>query len=211
MSVKEPVLTRLPYYQKAYYFWRKISFYGVGVSFALASLLVVVILVLPTQGGVIAVDKTGKTTTIETWDYPQHSPSALRLWAISAISECLNFGHHNFKSRLEICRPYFSEAGFKGYRAALNNPDNKIAERILDDRLIMSAVVSKVPQVIEQSKSEADRLWWKIRAPVTITFEKGNARPGRKHIVDIVVSRLESSERLSGIGITQWRQKNANK
>lgn len=200
--------SRLDFYFKGYHMWRLVACMGSATSVLLVFTLLGLIFLWGPQDRFIPVGPNGEVIPVQPLSSPNKSEAQLRSWVISAVMECSTFGHHDYTLRLEQCREYFSDSGYQAYRDQLNDPSNQVIERIIDNRQVMSAVASGTPQIIEKSGPNAATSWWKLEIPVTTTFEKGNDTRTIQQIIHVVISRLETTERLSGIGITQWRSKN---
>ncbi|WP_419901131.1 DotI/IcmL family type IV secretion protein [Kiloniella sp.] len=199
---------RLEHYYKGYHLWRMVAFTGVGTAGILAMTLFGLIFLWSPEDKFFPVGPNGEVIPIQPLTSPNRSDAQLRAWTIEAVMECSTFGFHDFALRLEQCREYFTNDGYQGYRNALNNPANQIEERIIDKRQVMSAVASGTPQIINKSKPDAPVHWWRVEIPVTLTFEKGNKTKTIRQKIELIITRVDTSERLSGIGISQWRAKN---
>ncbi len=199
---------RFDHYFKGYHLWRVVAFFAIAVSSLLSIALASMIFLLSPKPVFFPVGASGEIIPYRPLSSPNISDARLRAWVIAAVTECSTFGPHDYKLRLEQCRKYFSDEGFDGYIKALAAPGAQIRERIIGDQQVLSAEASGSPVIVEKSVQGAAILWWKVEIPVTTTFEKGDQSRTTSQLVQLVISRLESSERLSGIGITQWRQKN---
>lgn len=198
---------RLDHYYRGYHLWRFVAFAeGITIVLIGGAMLGLVLLWSP-QDRFFPVGPNGEVIQIQPLTSPNKSEAQLRAWIVTGVMECSTFGHHDWRLRLEQCREYFTDAGYEGYVKQLKNPSNQIWERIVVNRQVMSAIPTGTPQIIGKGIVDG-RTTWKVEIPVTLSFKKGKQTRTTKQIVQLVISRVDTTERLSGLGITQWRAKN---
>lgn len=126
------------------------------------------------------------------------SDAMVQQWATNAINQCFSFDFVHINKQLEDCAPMFTDAGFQGFKVALDR--NKLRQQIIDQKYVSSAVVTETPQIIRKSEMNGARAWV-LRAPVTLTFDTGTNRIPQRMSIDLFAVRVPETKNQYGIAI----------
>ena len=188
-------------YQRAqHHAWRLVAACLALSNLATAAALAGYVWLHSTTYITVAASEDGRVIPLTPLDEPIMSDSALRSWAVSAVTEAFTLGHHDWRRRLSEARRHFTDEGYESFLAGLE--ESLFLDRLRKNRQVASAVASGAPVITDTRRFEG-RIAWAIEFPMLVTFQAGARRLDRALIARVLVTRVPLSERASGIGIAQ--------
>lgn len=142
---------------------------------------------------------SNKVERITAFREPKNTPAQAIKWAEYRTTQLLSLHFNKLREQMAARANLFIDDGFEIYRKVLN--EHETAQYVLDNSLIITAVVSDVPRLV-QMKTIKGKVHWLIEIPVKQTQYGANDSPRTEDLVAIVaVVEAERSEALSGLKI----------
>jgi len=149
---------------------------------------------------VVAATADGRLVPLQSLDEPVMTGAALAQWTVAAVTDALTFGHHDWRLRLGAARERFTEAGYAGFLAELE--DSRILARVRDNRQVVSAVAQGAPVIVD-TRISAGGLSWELQFPLLLTFSTGDRELNEQLAMRVLVVRTPRDERPAGIAVEQ--------
>lgn len=154
-----------------------------------------------------ATDARGSVIELQPLERPVQSIEEVNVWAAKAVTAAFTLDFANYRQRLTEIRPYFTDAGWKGYQTAIDGQG--ILQSITQNKIVVTAVPSQSPVVT--ATGVVDGVYgWKIEIPIIVTYETataggsaGRGRSSNNMIIQITVVRRPVTENPQGLGIAQ--------
>ena len=188
-------------YQRAqHHAWRLVAGCLVLCNLATAGALAGYVWLHSTTYITVAASEDGRVIPLTPLDEPIMSDSALKNWAVSAVTEAFTLGHHDWRRRLSDVRRHFTDDGYESFLEGLE--ESLFLDRLRKNRQVASAVANGAPVITDTRKFQG-QVAWAIEFPMLVTFQAGARRLDQTLVARVLVMRVPLSERASGIGIAQ--------
>lgn len=151
-----------------------------------------------------------KAEFMRSLNQPNLTTNAILHWAMNAATTSLTFDFYNANDVLENVRTYFTPTGYSNFINAVNAA--KLPQDIKKKKLIMYAVVTNNPVVLREGEITVGSgiYAWQIEFPMLLTFESEKAER-LNVVVTLLISRVPTSESVSGIGISSFVMQRAER
>jgi len=127
--------------------------------------------------------------------YPEHTVLS---WIEAVVTDGFSYNFKTFDLLPEQMRVYFTQAGLKSYFTVLHNQGE--SQRVLDNRLVLSASPYEVPEIRSSAVYEG-RFSWSVRLPLLLTYQGVRYLYRKRLVVDILVARVPMTESPYGLKI----------
>ena len=188
------------FHRDGHYGWRRAFFLLLVVTVLLAASFAAYIQLHSTVYITVAATPDGRLIRLTPLDERIMSDSALKSWAVNAVTEAFTLGHHDYRRRLSDVRARFTDRGYDSFIQGLE--DSLFLDRLRDNLQVASAVATGAPLITDVRRIRG-RLGWEIEFPILVTFSAGPRRLDQPLIARVLVVRVPLSERAGGIGIAQ--------
>ena len=122
-------------------------------------------------------------------------------FAVEAVTRAMSMNFIEWRQSLNNSSRYFESKGaWEEFLNALETSGR--LDYIRNQKLISNAVVNEA-FILEHGIDEQNRYSWKVRIKMKTTHEKSDKRSIEENIVDLVISRVNTWENPSAIGITR--------
>lgn len=148
-----------------------------------------------------ATTNDGRIVPLIPFDQPNLSNSALLEWANTAATAAYSYNFVNYRQALQQAGDYFTPEGKQMFFSAVKSSNN--LQAVLAKKLIVSAVATGVPVVLEQGLL-AGRYTWKVQIPMLITFQSASQFSQQSVTVTMLIVRVSPLESPRSIGIAQF-------
>ena len=146
----------------------------------------------------IAVDPMGRVFNVTPLDETVLDGDGIRQWAGRTIPTLYHLDFRNYREQLASLEPVFTPAGYKGYLDAVAR--FKLIDDIKENNYIVGAAPRSAPQVVADGMLEGRR-YWKVRAPIVVTFDNGSAPAVQNLMVTAFVVRVPETKNPFGLSI----------
>jgi intracellular multiplication protein IcmL len=143
----------------------------------------------------------GRVTPLYPLDEPMVSQAELLQWAGRAAVAAYSYDFINYRDALQKAQDYFTPDGWKNFEAALKS--SRVLETVLDKKLVVSAVATGVPVILDQGLIY-DRYAWKVQIPILVSFQSASENTQQAYMVTMVVSRVPTLNMPKGIAIVSF-------
>lgn len=157
-------------------------------------------IIYPPAPRYFAVSPDGKLTPLIPMTEPNLSNAALLQWATQAVVSAFSYNYVNYREALQGLRDNFTEKGWANFSAALNDSNNLSA--VINKKLIVSAVPTGVPVIIEQGLKNGIYTW-RVQIPLLVTYQSASELIPQSFKIDLLIVRLSTLQSVRGIGIQQ--------
>lgn len=145
-----------------------------------------------------AVSNSGSVIKMYPLKEPTVSDTRL-LQIVGDASACVyNYDYVNYREQLSKCRTAFTSNGWLKFTSAIK--DSKVLEIVERDKLVVSAVKSGAPIILDTGIVNG-RLAWQIQTPITVNYESRTGRKTDYIVVTSTVVRADQSQYSDGIAI----------
>ncbi len=152
----------------------------------------------------IAVDQTGRVFSVTPLDESVMDGDGIRQWAARTIPRLYNMDFRNYREQMASLEPVFTGAGYKGYLDAVARFD--LIETVKQNNYIVGAAPRSAPQVVAEGVLEGRR-YWKVRAPILVTFDNGTSPLTQNLMVTAYVVRVPETDNPFGLSIHSFAAK----
>lgn len=149
-----------------------------------------------------AVDGNGRLTPIVPLADPLLNTSQLANWVSEALAQAYTLDAKNYATQVEGNRAKFTSEGFEQYKEALVSSGT--IDLIKRKVLISSATVTSAPIIVDTLRAPDGTLFWKMQAPMLVTYTSAREQLTENLMVNLVVARVPTTERASGVAINQF-------
>lgn len=148
-----------------------------------------------------ATSSDGRIVPLTPFKYPNLSNSAVLEWANTAATAAYSYNFVNYRQALQAAADYFTPEGKQMFFQAIKSSNN--LQAVIAKKLIVSAVATGVPVVLEQGIM-AGRYTWKVQIPMLITFQSASQFSQQSVTVTMLIVRVSPLESPRGIAIAQF-------
>lgn len=203
MSVRDAVRAargRFAFQADAHALWRRCALVLLATTLLLAVAVTALALRHRPADRAYAALPDGRIIPLTPLDQPIMTGAALSQWTVTAVTEALTFGHHDWQMRLAAARERFTDAGYDGFLTELE--ESQILGRVRDHRQVVQAVARGAP-VITDTIVGSGQLGWELQLPLLLTFAAGSRQLDEELVLRVLVLRTRRDERAAGIAIEQ--------
>lgn len=151
---------------------------------------------LPTY---FATSNTGRIVPLIPLDVPYVTDHTVIAWTMQKIPDALSLSALNWRRDLQRVRPYFTEAGYKGFLAGLNAQGDLKAIR--KRNLMLSTIPAGPGVVIWQGRLPNGIFAWKVQFPVKMIFRSSTQINQESYLATVLVQRAVTIKNPSGLTI----------
>lgn len=173
---------------------------SVVVNIALTVLLIYMVTHPPTPK-YFATSSNGRITQLVPLNQPNTSDNAVIQWSSVATMAAYSYNFVNYRSELEAASGFFTGAGWDQFMEALQSSNN--LDAVTAKKLVVSAVVTGAPIILKKGML-SDRYAWRIQMPLLVTYQSASELTQQNLIVTLLVTRVDTLNSPSGIGIAQF-------
>ncbi len=173
---------------------------SVVVNIALTVLLIYMVTHPPTPK-YFATSSNGRITQLVPLNQPNTSDNAVIQWSSVATMAAYSYNFVNYRSELEAASGFFTGAGWDQFMEALQSSNN--LDAVTAKKLVVSAVVTGAPIILKKGML-SDRYAWRIKMPLLVTYQSASELTQQNLIVTLLVTRVDTLNSPSGIGIAQF-------
>lgn len=143
----------------------------------------------------------GRIMPLVPLDRPNLASSALLQWANTAAISAYTYNFVNYRQALQDAAQYFTPDGWQAFINALESSNNLNA--VVDKKLIVSAVATGAPVVLEQGLI-LGTYTWKVQMPMLVTYQSASQFSQQSVTVTMLIQRVSTLTSPLGIGIAQF-------
>lgn len=132
---------------------------------------------------------------------PMLSPGELLQWAHRAAISAYSYNFVNYRDAMQQLQNQFTMQGWKYYENALRVA--RTLEMVVAKKLIVSAVATGTPVVLDQAIIEG-RYSWKVQIPLLVTYQSPNEQTQQPMVVMMIISRVPTVDMPKGIAIVSF-------
>lgn len=144
----------------------------------------------------------GTTVPMTALDDPILNTSQLTNWVAKSVAKALTLDAKNYVGQVNENSSIFTYEGFEQYKAALQ--DSGTLELIKKKVMITSAAITSPPVIVDTLRTADGVLFWKIQVPMTVGYASAKDSYTQQLIVNLVVTRVPTTERVDGVAISQF-------
>lgn len=197
------IVIRNDFYRDGYRTLLKVAIIEGVVILSLVALMFFFVNVHQPENRYFATTEDGRLIPMVPLSQPNLSTPALMSWSAQASTEVMNFGHHDFRRRLQEASRHFTRQGWESFTQALQ--ESRYIDRIVKNRQVITAAPQGAP-ILKEEGLVLGRYQWIVEIPMVLTFQAGSKSQTVSFIVRLVVVRVPRLESPSGVGIAQWIQ-----
>lgn len=149
-----------------------------------------------------SVDGFGRITPVVPLSDPLLNTSQLANWVSESLAQAYTLDAKNYAAQVEGNRTKFTSDGFEQYKSALI--ESGTIDLIKRKILIASATVTSAPIIVDTMRAPDGTLFWKMQAPMLVTYTSAKEQLTENLMVNLVVTRVPTTERPSGVAINQF-------
>jgi hypothetical protein len=142
----------------------------------------------------------GKSKSLRSFNDPNLLPETIIRFASKAAVLAYSFDFVNYNDQLPLARPFFTEAGWSGFKTSINY----LVNSVIKNKLFVSGVVSGAPVIASQGPLPGVEYAWQVQIPFLVTYQNDSSVTQRNYIAAITVVRVPTSVNPQGIGIDQF-------
>ena len=139
-------------------------------------------------------------------DQPMVSQSGLLDWTVETITSTFTLDFSNWRRQLMAVRPRYNNRAFKQLLKSLKDSGN--LPMIKNQRLVTSCTPIEAPVILGKALVKG-KVTWKVEFPMLISYESSKGVENtQKLIVNTLVQRADTTEKVEGIHIIQLLMRN---
>lgn len=123
-------------------------------------------------------------------------------WAALATSKLFNLSFDNYQTQLAAVKDRFTTTGWQKMQQAFKA--SGFLDNIINNKLIMSAVLSGSPVVLAQMVVNG-RLTWRVQMPLLVNFTSASEQRQESLIVTMNIRRISTLSAAQGIQISDFQ------
>lgn len=180
-------------------------------AFVIMGLLIAVIVLMPVLKPIylyetLSSDKKSQNLNqiLIPLDMPNLTDQAILSWAATSITEVMTFGFGDFDQRMLSQRPLFTSEGWDAFTKAIR--EQNMRANFKQSQLVLTSIPANAPVIIGKGVDEKGLYKWLIEMPLVMTYTtNNNVTTQQRGIAQLTVTRVPSSENVSGVGIKGWK------
>lgn len=148
-----------------------------------------------------ATTRDGRLIKMVALDQPNLTNQAVLLWVSNAVTSLYTYDFVNYRATFQSNSQYFTKDGWRAFLSILNASQN--LQAVKDKKLVVTAVPSGAPVILEQSVNEGV-YFWRVQIPIVVTYTSLSQQFTQNLLLTLLVQRLPTLENTYGIGIAQF-------
>jgi len=144
----------------------------------------------------------GRITPLFPLNRPNQSEAAVLQWASTAAVAAYTYNYVNYRAELQAASEFFTPEGWDQFLRALNATNN--LQAVKERRLIVSAVPTGAPVILQKGLVQTGRFAWQVRIPILVTFQNLNVFTQARYNITMLIQRVSTLNNPRGIGIAQY-------
>lgn len=144
----------------------------------------------------------GKIIKLTPLDSPNLTTNALLQWATEAATAAYTFNFVNYRKALQDVRKFFTERGYRNFIAAQQASNN--IQAIREKKLVVSAVPTGVPVIINEGVLQTGRYAWQVQVPMLIVYQSASDEFRQNVVLTLIIVRVPTLESEGGVGIESF-------
>jgi intracellular multiplication protein IcmL len=129
---------------------------------------------------------------------PNLNENEILNWAAQAMMEVNTFNFVNYETVILKNKKYFTTEGYESYQNELK--ETKILERMLEKKLVLTAVPTDAPQITKEGEL-AGRYLWKVKVPMEFRFRSVKTVMTNPGTITLLIMRVPTIQSPTGIAI----------
>lgn len=146
------------------------------------------------------VQANGEHMALTPFEEPNLLSDTLLRWAGKAASRAYTFDFVNYEAQIAQARPYFTEAGWSDFRAAISG----VLSTIVQNQLFVTGVVAGAPVIVNQGPLPGKDYVWRVQIPFLVTYQSADTTSKSFYVVVLSIVQVPTSDNPQGIGIDQF-------
>ncbi|HYF98137.1 MAG TPA: type IVB secretion system apparatus protein IcmL/DotI [Coxiellaceae bacterium] len=172
------------------------------ISVGLVAVLGVLELTEP-QPKYYATLSNGRIVPMQALSEPTVTSNYIMQWASLAVRAAYNLDFVNYQTQLNSAAPYFTTDGWNAFMNALNGTG--VISSLQTNKLIMSAVVSDAPIVLDKSIING-HYTWHVQVPLLVTYSSASQNRKQNLVVTLTIVRVSTLNTAQGIQINNFTE-----
>lgn len=144
----------------------------------------------------------GRITPLYPLNEPNQSDSAVLQWANQAAIAAFSYNFLNYRTELQASSGFFTAEGWDQFLSALKDSNN--LDAIKEKKMIVSAVATQAPVILQKGVMFNDRYEWRVQMPILVTYQSASEFSQQSNIVTMLITRVSTLNSPRGIGISQF-------
>lgn len=149
-----------------------------------------------------ATTSNGKLLKLSPLNRPNLSNAALIDWVLEAATAAYNFNFGNYQEVIQNMKNYFTDKGYENYLSALT--DKKVIEEVREKRLVVFAVATGTPVILNEGPLPDGIYAWKVQMPMLVTYQSAASQRKQHLILTVFIARRPTLENPKGVGIASF-------
>jgi intracellular multiplication protein IcmL len=188
--------------------------YFLGLSVVLLGLIIIALLggMLnylinnPSQPLYFVTDSAGRFVQDLPGQTPNMSSADVAVWTTTAVEAAYSYDFMNYRGQLQDAQKYFTEYGWRNYKASLQASNNLNALQVR--KMVVVAKVIGVPKLVAEGPlGKTGTYAYKFDMPLLVTYNlppyNGTKKFENALIVTVIVQRQNILSSYKGLGIVQ--------
>lgn len=139
---------------------------------------------------------------------PVMTRQVLLQWAGQAAVAAYTYDVANYQAQLQsVVKNYFTAEGGNALRQAFQN--SGALDNLLSKKLVVTSVVNGAPLILQEGVLFGEKTW-RVQVPLLVNYQSASALETDSYIVSMLITRIPTTEKATGIGISQFKVYRAN-
>ncbi len=134
-------------------------------------------------------------------DIPSMEENVLLNWVVQVAMSANTFNYKDYPRIMSDVRQHFTKAGYGAFTTAIAN--EKIIERLVENKLVMSAEPMDSPYVVLE-KPFSGRYMWKVKIPMLFRYQSIGYSVNDYVEIVMVIMRVPTEQSPIGIQIVKY-------
>jgi intracellular multiplication protein IcmL len=147
-----------------------------------------------------AISADGQRRSLNAYLEPNLLSTTITTWASKAAVAAYTFDFVNYAKQLEFARPYFTEAGWGAYQAALA----PLLQRVSQNQLFVNGVVVGDPVISNQGDLPGYGYSWRVQIPFLVTYQSAGSSKSQNFLIDMLIVKVPTTINPDSIGIDKF-------
>ncbi|GAB4222683.1 MAG: type IVB secretion system apparatus protein IcmL/DotI [Gammaproteobacteria bacterium] len=156
----------------------------------------------PPKPKYFATSINGRIIPLQPLDRPNQAKSAILQWANQAAIAAFTFNFVNYRKELQSASVFFTPQGWNQFVSSLRSSNN--LEAVRAKRLVVSAVATGAPIILNEGVQGDGRYAWRIQMPILVTYQSASEISRQNLVITMKVVRVSTLDSPRGIGIEQF-------
>jgi len=146
-------------------------------------------------------DANGRAIEVTPLTEPSLTREQVSQYVVDSLSECMSMDYVNYKESQDRCSKRYTQEAFNAL--VKNFQDQGIYETMTKRKLVLRAIATGAPRIVAEGETNPGQPYsWVVQMPVAWTFASAQRDTTVRYLIQAVVSRRSTLERVNGIAIT---------